>query len=271
MPALSTIIAGSIRVESCNDMDDDCDGAVDEGIAKFCDKPHGVKDLTLCEEPAETKCDGKDDDCDGTIDEGLVNRCGACGAEPAEVCDGADNDCDGRIDESSAAGACGSDVGACAPGTLQCVGGALECRGEVAAEPEACDCSDNDCDGNVDEDADGSLCGDGRCIGCKCTTHCEANDEFEPTCPGGLAPDLQANGECLCVPDNCDAKRCAQSALKRDGEVACAPDDGRLGACLCRAGGVRRALRRRALRRRQHVRQAHRALRREQLPRPGLR
>jgi hypothetical protein len=236
VPALSTIIAGSIRVETCNNADDDCDGVADEGVPKFCDKPHGIKSTTLCEEPDESKCDGKDDDCDGTVDEGLLNRCGACGEEPAEACDGVDNDCDGRTDESTAAGACGSEVGNCAPGTLQCVGGALECRGEVPPSAETCDCSDDDCDGSVDEDPDGSLCGGGRCVGCKCITHCEPNDEFEPTCPAGLAPDLQENGECLCVQDNCDARRCGETMLERDGEVACAPDSDDVGTCLCRAG-----------------------------------
>jgi hypothetical protein len=76
--------------ERCNDRDDDCDGETDEGVRNRCG--------ACGAEPAEV-CDGADNDCDGETDEGVRNRCGSCGPEPTEVCDGADNDCDGQIDE----------------------------------------------------------------------------------------------------------------------------------------------------------------------------
>lgn len=44
-------------------------------------------------------CDDVDNNCDGEINEGVLNACGFCGPEPEEVCDGEDNDCDGEIDE----------------------------------------------------------------------------------------------------------------------------------------------------------------------------
>ncbi len=48
-------------------------------------------------------CNGLDDDCDGAVDDGVQNRfCGGCGPFPAEQCNGADDDCDGSIDEDLA-------------------------------------------------------------------------------------------------------------------------------------------------------------------------
>jgi streptogramin lyase len=91
-------------VETCDDIDNDCDGQVDIG-------PDGC---SVCGVTAET-CDGVDNDCDGQIDEFLRNGCGTClsAVTPEEAggraaCDGIDNDCDGLTDENlvNACGLC---------------------------------------------------------------------------------------------------------------------------------------------------------------------
>ncbi len=122
-------------VEVCNEVDDDCDGAVDEdfdldrdaehcgGCGQVCDLPRaevscveGGCRVTDCDDgwvdrntrPGDgcecrvraEACNGADDDCDGRTDEGVANACGACGAVPAEVCNGEDDDCDGPADET---------------------------------------------------------------------------------------------------------------------------------------------------------------------------
>ena len=89
-------VCGALPAEVCNNKDDDCDGLTDEGMTNACG--------TCGAAPKET-CNGKDDDCDGAVDEGVKNKCGKCGAVPKEVCNGKDDDCDGAKDEG---GVCGS-------------------------------------------------------------------------------------------------------------------------------------------------------------------
>jgi hypothetical protein len=149
---------------ACNLLDDDCDGATDEGAGT-------------------EQCNGRDDDCDGRVDEGVAvtdpdigDSCGsppfvgecragaiACvaGAEvcqgeidpTGEQCDNLDNDCDGVVDDGvpGFGGPCGSDVGRCDPGTLQCVAGAPQCVGAVGPFAEVCNGADDNCNNATDE------------------------------------------------------------------------------------------------------------------------
>ncbi|HTV20792.1 MAG TPA: DNRLRE domain-containing protein, partial [Polyangiaceae bacterium] len=143
----------------------------------------------------DTTCDAVDDDCDGSLDEDVApieTTCGlgACEAtglltcaagtfesscvpgEPAEgdaTCDLVDDDCDGLTDEDyqSVATSCG--VGACvATGATSCVLGAVvdDCDPAApAASDSSCDDVDDDCDGSIDEDyvSVTTSCGIGAC------------------------------------------------------------------------------------------------------------
>src|SRR4029077_4410769 len=108
---------------------------------------------------AVESCNCIDDDCDGMVDEGFApNACGgACGcAVPAEKCDGLDNNCDGNIDEGFNVGvSCSnSGVGACKRGgILACnaAGTGTVCDAPVIMpSPEICNNIDDNCDGMVD-------------------------------------------------------------------------------------------------------------------------
>lgn len=185
---------GNPTIEECNNVDDDCDGVIDNG------NPEGGMDCMtglsgLCG-PGKTKCDmGKlicepavmpvaelcnniDDDCDGTIDNGnpgggkscQTMQLGECAvgttscfmgssicnapAPMSDICDGLDNDCDGLIDNHGVGvgDPCMTGIpGECSMGFTDCAMGVLKCAQSKLPEAETCDNKDNDCDGMVDE------------------------------------------------------------------------------------------------------------------------
>lgn len=204
--------------EVCDNVDNDCNGVVDDGLAVGA--PCG-SDVGECD-PGIQYCVEGDLVCVGSAD----------GVD--ELCDLLDNDCDGRIDEGLTGGPCGASEGLCEPGTQQCVRGREVCDGEVPAGSERCDCEDNDCDGSIDEEVKGGLCpGDSVCKDCQCAQPCNTDNEFLQ-CPTGRVP-TEINGMCFCVAERCNPSECATQTLSNEGEVICAPDQSGVGVCVCKA------------------------------------
>ena len=161
-------------VEVYDDVDEDCDGTVDEGTEGYDDDGDGYTELEGdCNDGNDAQApdiaeeaNGIDDDCDGVIDDGVGNEdadgdgfldwAGDCDDNDPdtypgapELPDGVDNDCDGVIDEgtinydddgdgySEADGDCNDNK-----------------KGTYPGASEKSDQQDNDCDGIVDEGTD---------------------------------------------------------------------------------------------------------------------
>ncbi len=190
VPGTTICTAGTIvcnttqgpETEVCDNVDNDCNGLVDDGLTGTCDATNtygSCSGVSYCvagswvctaRSPEEEICNNFDDNCDGNIDENLTRSCnisnayGICfGTETCtagswvgcdattpslDICDGIDNDCDGDTDDSdnSVGQPC---QGGC--GVYICDNGTLTCTGETGTE-ETCNSIDDDCDGLVDED-----------------------------------------------------------------------------------------------------------------------
>jgi hypothetical protein len=141
-----SVIPGMLP-EACNGLDDNCNGATDEGVPQvgqpcmapgflgICQFgtyscPNQAPFQLVCNHPApgtvQETCNGQDDDCNGTIDDpGLVNNI-----------------------------PCSTGLqGVCAQGKTLCSGGSSQCVPNVApgSQAEICDSVDNNCNGQVDE------------------------------------------------------------------------------------------------------------------------
>ena len=203
------------RLEICNNLDDDCDGMVDEAppvpcttdaqcattpLTPTCTNPGGVAGAGTCG-PA---------DCSSNCGVGQLicvngtQQCDAVASPSDDTCNGGDDDCDNSIDEDwvcadpdgadnipgnaddcpcAAQGQCGA--------VESCQNGAVVCQGQPIAA-ESCNCLDDNCNGAVDE---GNLCGPGAtCTDCQCAFECTPG-EFP--CPAGKQC---VSGYCLVDP-----------------------------------------------------------------------
>ena len=176
--------------EACDGLDNNCDGAVDEGLGTLsCGVGQCTNTMPACVSgqpwtcipgaPSPEVCDGLDNNCDGAVDDGdpgagetcSTGMAGGCAAgatacvagavlcDPTsgpmpESCNGIDDDCNGVIDDDDPGGglACSTGLsGACAGGTTACTGGQIACDQSTQPSADVCDGIDNDCNSAADE------------------------------------------------------------------------------------------------------------------------
>ena len=217
--AFADIVASSVKYETCNGKDDNCNTFIDEGMGVFqectigTDCPSGTCNAGRCTCTSNTQCasgfvcaQGTPRLCRPSCTVGVgacqttgVHTCDGCcvdngsatcttltpGSPTTEICDGIDNDCNGIIDDVS--------------------GG---CQGCVSS-PEVCNGKDDDCDGIIDNHLTDTNKACGSNIGiCKPgTTACVATTGTFPNktdhliCQGGTQPGTEV---CNGLDDNCD-------------------------------------------------------------------
>jgi len=128
--------------------------------------------------PIPELCNGMDDNCNGAIDEGITCTPGCIPTSPTDLCNGLDDDCDGQFeeDEPNIGAACGaSDIAPCQRGTLACIGGNMVCIGNIEPGIESCNGVDDNCDGTPDDQA--ACPGATSCVAGGCRLPC-AEGEF---------------------------------------------------------------------------------------------
>lgn len=224
---------GECHAESCNGLDDDCDGLIDEDadaapLTESCYRgPLGTEGVGVCR-AGQAQCT-----------QGAFGPCIGESLPGQEICDSADNDCNGASDD--VAGGCGcmpglgrgcfsgppgtADVGVCRSGRQFCDPdgrGYGPCFDEILPTGELCDGRDDDCDGAADEDfGAGEACETG--VGA-----CRAGGVLQCAAGGAVicsaTPTLPSAEVCNAVDDDCDG-------IVDDGELCGLREVCQAGAC----------------------------------------
>jgi hypothetical protein len=156
------------RAETCNTLDDDCDGSTDETLTITCYLDADDDSYAPAGSPPLTECPVSGRGAVGGCRVGLTNRvpapmntdCNDARADvfplAAEACDAAmvDENCNGMANEGCTCAdgsmrACPM-PGACAAGTQTCASGAWGLC-SIAPRAEICNLADDDCDSVTDE------------------------------------------------------------------------------------------------------------------------
>jgi predicted outer membrane repeat protein len=232
--------------ELCNDIDDDCSGSADDGLA-IDDDNDGF--------PGSGCLGDADVDCDDSNDEVYPNA-------PESPTNGVDDNCNGVVDESGPDSVDNDGDGYCAGSS--CVDGSSpgDCDDtDASASPaswEVLDGLDNDCNGVVDDlpivdsDNDGVTAADGDCDDEDASVHPNADELCngrDDDCDGFLSDeeaDRDQDGQAECAGDcddtnlnvwlgrtencgdgidnNCDGTIDADADLDEDGYTTCRGD-----------------------------------------------
>jgi hypothetical protein len=268
-----TCPAATPASESCNGVDDDCDGTIDPEASAGClvffedqdndghGKPGSARCLCAPEGPYRAAIG---DDCDD----------GQTGVNPdaTESCNGKDDDCDGVTDEESSSGCteyyrdedkdgfgtAGNPACRCLPGDGYTATQAGDCDDQDPTrnpgQPESCNGADDDCDGLTDEpDATGCELfyadqdqdgfgdpGDGLCLCAATLDHAtrnkaDCNDQDGDIHPGVVESCNGLDDDCDGTADPAGTQGCVSYCVDADGDGYGVTTQ---VACLCKPDAV---------------------------------
>ncbi len=235
----------SAIAERCNNIDDDCDGHLNNG------DPDGGVSCTVG--GLQGVCNVSVRHCNTANDAGVLQCLQTVFPTPDTTCNGIDENCDGTIDNQVPGLGQPCEVpggmGECLNGRLTCSGNQALCVAINTPQPEICDNRDNNCDGFTDNNVPAQKCFTGpagsfigTCPGPNCfpigpyctagTQTCGAGGMFG-ACMNQVLPKTET-----CGPEDFDCDGFANNGLTvdvdRDGVLACgtcnAPG---AGSCDC--------------------------------------
>ena len=270
--ALRTCVGGQLQAcgavdaaeETCNAIDDDCNGAIDEGLSGLpCETTSEFgscagtgtcssgKIACSAPEPTEDVCDGKDNDCDGEVDEGAKDTDLDGQADCVDLDDDGDgvpdeddgcpktpdpnqedNDLDGKGDICDP-----DDDNDQVPDEQDCA--PLDGKIYPDAKDDTCDGIDNDCDGATDEDVPATGPGSDPC-----TDDDDGDGDPDATDCAPLDPSIHKGAPEACddVDTDCDgnlndedASGCTVFFQDKDGDGFGAPGPSK---CHCEGSGA---------------------------------
>jgi hypothetical protein len=205
--------------ETCNGVDEDCDGTADNGFA--CPRGTEVDCLTACGTDGRGICTSACEIPSGS----------ACAAGP-EVCNGLDDNCNGAPDDTfpcvmGAPASCTTSCGSAGTGTCSATC-TLPTAATCTPPPETCNGIDDDCDGTCDN---GQACCRGTTGSCSTSCGTTGTRTCSSSCTWGtcMGPAETCNG----TDDDCDGACDEDFGCCRNTTGSCTTSCGSSGTRTC--------------------------------------